>query len=630
MLIQKIYKSRTPLVSISHMPQIQTRKITFNSTGTMPDCKQKRSLALFAGLSIIFSQAIVLTPDAVAKQVEQMDTVISLSQVQSLIPTVPVVLTRPKAKIIQPGRPPFSGHSKGRIPPGDHFRLGLALKASGNTNRALVEFLKATQKNPRQINAFYEQALIFRKQGYLKLADSSLEQALRIANSKARDQQRKVKPLFNANDLNRIRLLLATVRLEQGNVGSAAEELARSLGIALRVPPANADAQTNESGQEASTPTTILQSLHPVVAESRSENKALSTEQPPAKPAEEKVETTASPPVEKEDAAGATVQELIKEGLAGLKEHIFNPLSILGLPRISMDTEKTATTPKKGKRSRRRPRQESKPQTKDVETAKTLEKAPGEKRKRRGWLEKRLSITALRDIKPADMSVPVEKENAEAAKTEKPAATSPVETVTAANEQTENHDKEVLTEPKEDSVAKAEEAAPQLEASTFSLTMPPAISEKISLVAALLSAFSHEKIQSSVAQKQQEKPLDPIEERLKYLAEHGTSSLKEGEAFMFSEESGEATLFMANGEVIRRTIAPSRGHEEVAQLRRPDILIPEELIYNLALMAKILPKQEEPKETVGELKETAPTLKMPAIIDKPHGFSDWLKGVLNL
>ncbi|MCC6976897.1 MAG: hypothetical protein IT343_01145 [Candidatus Melainabacteria bacterium] len=86
--------------------------------------------------------------------------------------------------------------------------------------------------------------------------------------------------------------------------------------------------------------------------------------------------------------------------------------------------------------------------------------------------------------------------------------------------------------------------------------------------------------------------------------------------------------------MIRKTIAIARRHEEVAQLRRPDILIPEELIYNLALMAKILPKQDEPKETVAEPAQEAPKLKMPARISVPdskaYSFSDWLRGVLNL
>jgi hypothetical protein len=150
-------------------------------------------------------------------------------------------------------------------------------------------------------------------------------------------------------------------------------------------------------------------------------------------------------------------------------------------------------------------------------------------------------------------------------------------------------------------------------------------------VAALLSAFNYEEKPAAI-EKAPEKPVDPIDARLKYLAEHGTSSLKEGEAFMFSEETGEATLFMGNGEVIRRTIAVARGHEEVAKLRRPDILIPEELIYNLALMAKILPKQDEPKESEisAETKESAPTLKKPEILGKPHSFTDWLKDVLNI
>ncbi len=335
-----------------------------------------------------------------------------------------------------------------------------------------------------------------------------------------------------------------------------------------------------------------------------------------------------------------------------MKEHLFNPLSILGIPRIAQESDKSSKTKKKEKRGRRILWRDDK---KKVETTKAVKAEKEEKRKRRSWIERKLALTPDADVKPADMSVPEETKKDESGNLAciNPEPSNQQITIAEQPEEKESEREAVpssksaaLTFTKEESTVEPsnssanadnkeeEEEVTGAETDTFSLSMPPALSKRISLVAALLSAFNHETDKTSTVKKEPEKPVDPIDARLKYLAEHGTSSLKEGEAFMFSEESGEATLFMSNGEVIRRTIALARGHEEVAQLRRPDILIPEELIYNLALMAKILPKQEEPKETVGEPKETAPTLKIPAILlksdSKPHSFSDWLRDVLNL
>ncbi len=156
--------------------------------------------------------------------------------------------------------------------------------------------------------------------------------------------------MFNANDINRIRLLLATVRLEQGNVGSAAEELGRSLGIALTVPPANSDTTAQRSANtaqpETSSPTTILQSLHPKIdepSEYTTNKPKYIADSVPLQTSEKKESATATADAdspEKENAADATVSDLIREGLAGLKDHLFNPLSILGVARIAPDGEK--------------------------------------------------------------------------------------------------------------------------------------------------------------------------------------------------------------------------------------------------------------------------------------------------
>lgn len=653
MLIQKIYKSRASLASLS-------------------------SALLFAA-----------APYAVAKQGERVDPVITLSQVQSfgstLVPTVPPSAVKRKVAVTN-GRKV----SAKRKAPVDHFRTGLALKSKGDTNKALIEFLKASQKNPRQINAFYEQALIFRQQGYLKLADSALEQALRIAKSATKPSKTKNKTQIAANDLNRIRLLLATVRLEQGNVGSAAEELSRSLGIPLSVK-AN-DAVDSASSSEKDSPTTVLQSLHPKLEEEGSHAKVV--EEKFAAKSEQQVEgknlegSKEKEPAEKtepakanaskESANDATVSELIKDGLASLKDHVLSPFSFFSMPRINMEAEKVATSQKEEsakKKSRRDNRKKEKKPAIDTQLAREFandadeninstakvdgmiedSKEPSKPktasaRKRRSWFERRLSLS------------PEIEAQSESNKDKQIVDEGTIEDLTAKNEPVKNqaiensednkangdrteidqrHDV-VLTsktaaltftpqESTSDEISKNESESAQInESDSFSLTMPESLTKRISLVASLLSAFNNSGKREAAKEKPPEKALDPIDERLKYLAEHGTSSLKEGEAFMFSEESGEATLFMSNGEVIRRTIAIARGHEEVAKLRRPDILIPEELLYNLALMAKILPKQDEPKEIVGEQAESAPKLKAPTLIATPRSFSDWLKGVLNL
>lgn len=677
-------------------------------------------LVSFTCASLSLASSLCLIPDAVAKQVvgpvEKIQPLITLSQVQplspALIPSTPVATV--KAKPTYAKHASVATKGKRRTAPIDHYRSGLALKAKGNTNRALVEFLKATQKNPRQINAFYEQALIFRQQGYLKLADSSLQQALRIAKTTAKN--------LNSNDLTRIRLLLATVRLEQGNIGSAAEELSRSLGITLTLPSNDKETVEIKSAQEQDSPTTILQ-LHPRIEESEpkkeqpskvarineddlwSEPADANSNQPPASDTRSEKE--------KETPADETVATLLKEGFAGLKDHLFNPLSILGIPHISMDSEKADKTGEtsKGKQTRRSLWSEAKRRAAErAEKAAQERKLALEKKRaqsERNAEEKRLAqekriaeARALAEEKKlaaeqklaelerlrAERKLDREKSIAQAANAtaEKKAERtkkrlswfekrlSPSAETSTSNESNQSEEKRqpyakaeiAIAEPKDQESKPADTAddgdiaytsktaaltfTPEesdlsardshtdsdsefVEVGSFKLTMPPAITKKISLVAALLSAFNHEE-KSSPAKTEAETPADPIDARLKYLAEHGTSSLKEGEAFMFSEESGEATLFMGNGEVIRRTIAIARGHEEVAKLRRPDILIPEELIYNLALMAKILPKQDEPKETeiTAERKETAPTLKMPEILNKPHSFTDWLRDVLNL
>lgn len=120
-----------------------------------------------------------------------------------------------------------------------------------------------------------------------------------------------------------------------------------------------------------------------------------------------------------------------------------------------------------------------------------------------------------------------------------------------------------------------------------------------------------------------EKPIegDAWTQRLKFLSEHGTSSLKPGEAFMFSEESGEAVLFQSGGPTIRRIVAAPQDPEEVARLRRPDILLPQELMYNLSLLGKLLPHQEPEQQK----QQPSDNFSINDLLPQTEGFFSWLR-----
>ncbi|MFA6212662.1 MAG: tetratricopeptide repeat protein [Candidatus Obscuribacterales bacterium] len=81
---------------------------------------------------------------------------------------------------------------------------------------------------------------------------------------------------------------------------------------------------------------------------------------------------------------------------------------------------------------------------------------------------------------------------------------------------------------------------------------------------------------------------DDWAKRLKYLSIHGTGTLKPGEAFMFSEETGEAVIFLTNGTRIRRIISAPQDTHELVKARRPDMLIPADLLYKLSTLGKLV------------------------------------------
>lgn len=76
--------------------------------------------------------------------------------------------------------------------------------------------------------------------------------------------------------------------------------------------------------------------------------------------------------------------------------------------------------------------------------------------------------------------------------------------------------------------------------------------------------------------------------KLRFLAQNGTGTLKAGEAFFFTEDTGEAILILGDGKRIVRTVDTPKDREAVVQMRRPDILVPDDLLYNLSLLGKVV------------------------------------------
>ena len=117
-----------------------------------------------------------------------------------------------------------------------HYRLGLRLKKKKQWEEALTQFLEATNKNPNHFKSFFEQALIYRQKQIHDMAVTCLQQALTI------------KPKYKD-----ARVLLATLQLEKGNIGSAFEQLKESLGMSLD------EKSKDGSGKDSDT---ILQTIH--------------------------------------------------------------------------------------------------------------------------------------------------------------------------------------------------------------------------------------------------------------------------------------------------------------------------------------------------------------------------------
>ncbi len=571
-----------------------------------------------------------------------------------------------------------------------HFENGLKYRRGGDSGRALVDFLKATREDPKLVEAYYEQALIFREKGFHKLAVSRLEQALAI-----RGQYQKA------------RLLLATIKLEQGNVSDAVEQLGASLGLPKTSTAMKPDASDEHDNKMLGIPPMILQSVHTAmpVAKRNEQNKVRTKqnqseqnrsaeiaeqnpnldqdEQPTFEEESPKARVTKPAVRRKKPGSRRKVRELMARKYGknnGAKKHQrmswiakifswpepfkFEPSSAKN-EKIAVDDPTDDELQPRGESNlvaEFRTEEKEKPAVADTDaddeytprfpkTKKTLLAYNGDPVDTIDLVAEKIPDRKPPETKPK--SAPKVQYQAEETSTPKKDSSWSLEKITSSKDETkvsdslENEHKpsETKSSPVKSKVASrrpTDDDDSESGGKTFALS---ARQVKIASKGFLdfEPAAAHEpakKVERKIVSKP---PAAPVEDewtrRLRYLAENGTSSLKAGEAFMFSEDTGEAVLF-TNGQRIRRVIADAQETQEVLKLRRPDVLVPKELFYNTALLGKVVASPPPPAPPTQLRLPEGPTTEKPSLeppgfkieqmMDNPTGFWNWFKGLVNL
>lgn len=136
----------------------------------------------------------------------------------------------------------------------------------------------------------------------------------------------------------------------------------------------------------------------------------------------------------------------------------------------------------------------------------------------------------------------------------------------------------------------------------------------------------------SADSKSKQEEEDPITKRMRYLQNGGT--LRKGEAFMFSEETGEAVLFLPDGSKEVRQLQSPEDSYKVQLKRRPDLVHPKDIQYSLNLLGKLLPAQKQQGQggdPNSQQPVTGPTLDqlMNQMNQNTKGFWGWMKKSLN-
>lgn len=470
------------------------------------------------------------------------------------------------------------------------FEKAMALKKEGNTGGALLELIKVVNTNPQMVEAYYQQALIFKEQNLLKLAASRLEQAIAID------------PEFKKG-----RVLLATIAIEQGDVGEAFKQLGKSLEKKAEETP---DTKDN---------TTILQQIHSGL--------------PPA--------NTKKTPIASIDSINSKDSKKIKKEKPVSRKRIRSIIA-----RRYKRFDKVYRNPRRNKPWYARytrmltwasPFKFNRDKNSGNDQTALLEKDPHE--------------NDLSNRNTENHRLPeVEELTARADSLEQPTYKSP---------RSKKEEKALDTILGSARVSGTDLVAPALGLADIlapenKLKENEETREESRKDRAIATEPSEPKKTKLLAQEPVSEPekkpfVPPIQdkwtEKLTLLNKNGTGSLKRGEAFMFSEDTGEAVLFLSDGSKIRRIIAPKQSAEQIVKLRRPDVMVPKELLYDTSLLGKVVnrttPKSSfrtsSPKSNVNSSpildnnpNETPPTFHMEKLMDDSRTFIGVIRDALRL
>jgi tetratricopeptide (TPR) repeat protein len=578
-----------------------------------------------------------------------------------------------------------------------HFENGMKYRREGDSGRALVDFLKATREDPKLVEAYYEQALIFREKGFHKLAVSRLEQAIAI-----RGQFQKA------------RLLLATIKLEQGNVSDAVEQLGASLGLPKTETTAlKPEAKQDDEDKDIGLPPMILQSVHNAMPLPKG-HRAQADRNKISQATDDNDESTsivqspkASPAKQirrKKPGTRRKVRELMarkyrKNNVAKKSQRMNWIAKIFSWPepfkappakeKIAADESidddelmpSSPTSTKPSNLIAEFQSDDKKPDTAIEEddsgvdftphfpkTKKTLLAYNGDpkdtidlvsdKNSEKTAVEKTNSVnpspgwsSATSAERESAISEPVQSHSSNRT-LEKTAARkisfsepAPTKNSTVAKLDSTKHTRATVSKASDKSDDSESSGKPfELSARQIKIASKGWLDFDAGTPRENPAKKTVER--KPIVERQPEVVEDEWTRRLRYLAEHGTSSLRAGEAFMFSEDTGEAVLFTNHGQRIRRIIAASQETQEVLKLRRPDVLVPKELFYNTALLGKVvasppppmppqpvrLPDANQPSSTPQPNSSLLdpPGFKIEQMMDNPTGFWNWFKGLVNL
>lgn len=502
------------------------------------------------------------------------------------------------------------------------YKKALQLKSEGNIGSALLELMKAVNNNPLLLDAYYQQALIFKEQGLHKLASSRLEQALAID------------PEFKD-----ARILLATIAIEQGNLHKAFNQLGKSLQ----------NTSKNDSDKENETALLALQKENSKVEEQKIE----SQKDEPSKKRKlfkrKKKKSKKNKRISRAKIRKAIARRYRKFHKTYKKPRHnqpwytkytrligwANPFKVANNP----DTESSQAdfredyddlVPRGQKRIGSK-----KPLLAKAKKLSSFDQSKSENDKA---LDRLFNQAKVNDI---EMVAPIlELGNLDE---------SPEETKSTQNKLT--YSDENSSSLKSNQIASSYSQSEKKEAGVKEETSDKEDQRNLlfqnfegnrllkSSITSNTSSVGFLKEQEPEKQESKNEPFKPPindkwTKKLIALNKNGTGTLKRGEAFMFSEDTGEAVLFLSGGRRIRRIIAPTQSSERVVKLRRPDVLVPKELFYDFSLLGKVIgqkPKHNKPSVPYKtKTKDSPPTFHMEKIMDESRTFVGTIRDVLRL